>query len=388
MVRLGIETLTEGKADLLADERLGLITNPSGVTSDLTPTIDVLNGMDCLDLTVLFAPEHGIRGNIQADVTVEENIDERTGLPVKSLYGERKARIDENLSNVDVLVYDIQDVGCRFYTLVYTLAYALEGVAHADKRLVVLDRPNPIAPVEPVGNIADSYGHVDLGGYGFPIVYGLTAGELARYLNKRFDIGADLDIIEMDGWDHSTWYDETSLPWVQPSPNMPTITTATLYPGTCLFEGTSISEGRGTTKPFELIGAPWIDADDWADTLNAQGLDGVGFRPAYFTPTFSKHERQDIEGVQIHVLNRDEISPVRVGLTMLVSAFQTYPDTSWLEFNGGYFIDQLAGGAYVRKTVEDVDPSVAPIDVANGLIDSWSVDLTDYRGQYESYTLY
>lgn len=388
MVRLGIETLIDEQTDLLAGERLGLITNPSGVTSDLTPTIDVLDGHDRIDLELLFAPEHGIRGNVQADVAVEEDVDGRTGLPVKSLYGERKARIHEDLSNVDVLVYDMQDVGCRFYTLVYTLAYALEGVARAEKRLVVLDRPNPIAPVAPVGNTVDSYGRAGLKGYDLPIVYRLTSGELARYLNTEFDIGAELDVVEMGGWDHSVWYDETSLPWVQPSPNMPTLTTATLYPGACLFEGTTLSEGRGTTKPFELIGAPWVDADSWADTLNAQGLDGVGFRPAYFTPMFSKHERRDIEGVQIHVLDREVIQPVKIGLTMLVSSFQLYSETSWLEFNGGYFVDQLAGGAYLRKTVDGVDPAVDPVDVATGVVESWSGDTDSYRDQYEAYTLY
>jgi beta-N-acetylhexosaminidase len=388
MVRLGIETLIDGQADLLAGERLGLITNPSGVTSDLTPTIDVLDSHDRIDLEMLFAPEHGIRGNVQADVTVEEDVDERTGLPVKSLYGDRKTRIDQELSDVDVLVYDMQDVGCRFYTLVYTLAYALEGVADAGERLVVLDRPNPIAPVSPVGNTVGSYDRGDSDGYDLPIVYGLTTGELARYFNAEFDIGADLDVVEMEGWDHDTWYDETSLPWVQPSPNMPTLTTATLYPGTCLFEGTTLSEGRGTTRPFELIGAPWIDGDEWAETLNAQRLDGVGFRPAYFTPMFSKHERRDIEGVQVHLLDRDAVEPVRVGLTMLVSAFQSSTEASWLEYNGGYFVDRLAGGSYLRKTVGDVAPAVDPVDVADGLIDSWHADIDSYRDQYERYALY
>ncbi|MFC7047227.1 exo-beta-N-acetylmuramidase NamZ domain-containing protein [Halobacteriaceae archaeon GCM10025711] len=388
MVRLGVESLVERRASSIAGERVGLITNPSGVDRDLTPTIDLLYDHPNLDLRTLFAPEHGIRGNVQADVTVEESVDEHTGLPVRSLYGEHKTRLDEMIADLDVLVYDMQDVGCRFYTLIYTLAHALRGVASAGKRLVVLDRPNPVAPVSPTGNTATGGTSSVAGDNGLPVVHGMTVGELAHYFNHQFGIDADLEVVEIEGWDRSTWFDETDLPWVLPSPNMPTLTTATVYPGTGFFEGTNLSEGRGTTRPFELIGAPWIDGEEWAAHLNEQGLPGVGFRPAYFTPMFSKHERKDIEGVQVHVLDRDVIDPVAVGVTMLITAFNGYSESEWLRHDGGYFIDELASGSYLRKAIDGADPSVEPIEMYNGISEYWEDDIASFAAARERHALY
>lgn len=388
MVTLGVETLLDRRIDLVTDQRIGLITNPSGVNSTAVPTIDLLFDHAEIDLDVLFAPEHGIRGRGQAGVDIEDGIDEKTELPVKSLYGENQRLRPHMIDDLDVIIYDMQDIGCRFYTLIYTLAYALEGVADTTKRLIVLDRPNPIAPMGLSGNrIEDEYSSF-VGGYRLPITHGMTVGELARYFNEAYDIGADLEVVELAGWSHDVWYDETDLPWILPSPNMPTLETATIYPGTCLFEGTTLSEGRGTTKPFELIGAPWIDAEAWADSLNATDLPGVAFRPAYFVPMFSKHERDHIEGVQVHVLDRDRIDPVEVGLTMLTSAFTHAPQADWIESNGDFFIDQLAGGSLLRKTIDDATDVEDPGDIVDDILAIWEADRSSFAANRTDYQLY
>ncbi|WP_433632845.1 exo-beta-N-acetylmuramidase NamZ family protein [Halomicrococcus sp. NG-SE-24] len=388
MVRLGIESLISNTHDRIAGERIGLVTNPSGVTRNLTPTIDLLFTDDDVELARLFAPEHGIRGNAQADVDIGESVDEQTGLPVYSFNGDNNTELPEKLANLDTLIYDMQDIGCRFYALIYTLSRALEGVADTDTRLLVLDRPNPLGPLEAVGNLAPPLGASPANGYELPVVHGMTVGELASYFNDEYDIGASVEILEMDGWSRDMWFDQTDLPWVLPSPNMPTLTTATLYPGTCFFEGTNLSEGRGTTKPFELVGAPWIDADEWSQTLNSYDLPGVGFRPAYFTPMFSKHERRDIEGVQVHILDRDTIDPVNVGITMVLSAFTSYPEADWLHMGDEYFIDQLSGGSHLRKIVEDASSEVDASDMYRSLRQYWSDALDEFVETSSDYIRY
>lgn len=388
MVRLGVERLLTERADVVEGQRLGLITNPSGTDSDLTPTIDLLHDHDAFDLRTLFGPEHGIRGDAQAGVKIDDSTDERTGLPVKSLYGEQRRLQPRMLDALDTVVYDMQDVGCRFYTLIYTLAAALSGGAEADTRMVVLDRPNPIAPLATAGNRIDADAASFVGGYGLPIVHGMTVGELAVYFNDAFDIGADVEVVELTDWSRSDWFSDTGLPWVYPSPNMPTPRTAVIYPGTCFFEGTNLSEGRGTTKPFELVGAPWIDADGWAAELSAQNLDSVAFRPAYFSPTFSKHERENVMGVQIHILDRDAVDPVLVGLTVLASAFTSYDRCEWIEYDDEFFVDKLAGGSYLRKAIDSADGERAPRAIAENITDRWTDDLAafdDARAPYLRY---
>lgn len=387
MVRLGIESIIDDPG-MLPGHRVGLITNSSGVTQNLTSAIDLLYNHDEVTLDRLFAPEHGIRGNIRTDVDIEQTVDEKTGLPVYSLYGENGARLDEKVRDLDVLVYDMQDIGCRFYARIYTLARALEAAAAADKPMVVLDRPNPISPVGISGNLAPLPGAFAGDEYELPIVHGMTVGELATYFNESYDIGADLTVVEMENWRRDGWFDQTELPWVLPSPNMPTLSTAVIYPGTCLFEGTNLSEGRGTTKPFELVGAPWIDADEWATALNECRLPGVGFRPAYFKPMYSKHERKDIEGVQVHILDRDRIDPIAVGVTMLASVFAWYSDTEWIETESGYFIDRLAGGKYLRKTLSDADPEIRPDRIYEGITDFWADDEDGFAEILAEYARY
>lgn len=347
-MKTGLEVFLEKDYESYKGAKMGLITNPSGVDHRLRATIDLFASLPELDLRVLFGPEHGVRGNWQAGVTIEDERDNNTGLLVKSLYGTSKELDPKEIADLDVIFFDLQDVGVRYYTVIYTLAYALVGVKTAGKKLVVLDRPNPIAPLGVAGNIISEDYSSFVGGYGLPMINGMTVGELAGYFNHEFNIGADLDVIKMVGWDHNQWYEETGLPWVYPSPNMPTIETAILYPGTCLFEGTNLSEGRGTTRPFEIIGAPWISAGKWAEELNNQGLPGIAFRPVYFSPTFSKHEGEQLEGVQVHILNRNEVDAVQTGITMLISVFKYYPKSDWLKINDEFFIDKLAGGDYLR----------------------------------------
>lgn len=388
MVRLGVEALAKSATGPVFDGRIGLITNPSGVTSKLTPTIDLLHTDDRHRLEVLYAPQHGLRGNKQEDINGVDSLDKKTGLPVRILSNQSEKRIRESFEDIDVLIYDMQDIGCRFYTLLNTLALALQEAATTDTRFVIFDRPNPIAPLSPKGNTAPPFGTPSLEQFDLPIVHGMTIGELAKYFNNEFNIGGDLEVVELEEWDRGTWYDETDLPWVHPSPNMPTLQTTLLYPGTCFFESTNLSEGRGTTKPFELVGAPWIDADDWAATLNSYELPGVAFRPAYFTPMFSKHERKDIEGVQVHILDRDEIDPVALGITMLVSTFDKHDKSEWLPYNNGYFIDQLAGGSYLRKAIDDSAEGVNPVSLAEGINHYWSEDLSMYTDVSSMYHLY
>lgn len=385
MVTLGVEAFLADRIGEYAGQRAGLITNPSGVDRQLRPTIDRLHGRDEFDLEVLFGPEHGIRGNEQTGV-VGDRTDDKTGLPVRSITPERRQDITDSIADLDLVVYDIQDVGCRFYTFVYSLGNTLKAAAEADTDVVVLDRPNPIAPLSPAGGTVSTDAASVVGDYGLSIVHGMTVGELAQYFNDAFEIGASLDVVRMSGWERDRWYDDLDVPWVPPSPNMPTPQTAVLYPGTCLFEGTNLSEGRGTTRPFELVGAPWIDADEWANRLNEIDLAGVKFRPAYFTPMFSKHERESVEGVQVHVLDREAVSPSTVGLAMLATAFNTYPECDWIRTNGGYFIDKLAGSDRVRAEIDSGRADAG--SVLDEIVERWAAEVESFERIREPYLLY
>lgn len=380
-MKTGLEVFLEREYRKYKGAILGLITNPSGVDRRLRSTIDLIYGHPELDLKLLFGPEHGVRGNWQAGVKVADTLDENTGLLVKSLYGSSKHLSPEMINGLDVIIYDLQDVGARYYTIIYTLAYALEGVKEAGKKMIVLDRPNPISPLDVAGNVIKDDYNSFVGGYRLPIVHGMTVGELAYYFNREFEIGAELEVVKMEGWDHGQWYEETGLPWVYPSPNMPTVETAILYPGTCLFEGTNLSEGRGTSKHFEIIGAPWISAGQWAKELNSRGLPGVVFRPVYFSPTFSKYQGEQLEGVQVHIMNRKEIDPVRIGITMLASAFKNFPESAWIDYDGEYFIDKLAGDDYLR---EGINQGYGYSEISK----QWKEELTRFKKIREEYLLY
>jgi len=352
-VRSGLEVLL-ADGSLLAGKRIGLVTNPTGVDGRLRSAVDLLRSNGRMQLVALFAPEHGIRGEAQAGVPIADTVDQRSGLPVHSLYGATRKPTPAALAELDAIVFDIQDVGARFATYISTLALVLEAAADVGTLAVVLDRPNPLNGVDVEGgSLAEGFASF-VGMYAAPIRHGLTMGELARLFAVERGLPRPT-IVAMEGWKRELWFDETGLPWVQPSPNLPTLDAVTLYPGTCLVEGTSVSEGRGTTRPFELVGAPWIDPFALAEDLGARRIPGVRFRPVYFTPTFSKHAGVSCGGVQVHVVDRLALRPVALGLHLLVALRSQDPRSfSWRQNSDGrYVIDLLYGTDRLRRSMEE-----------------------------------
>jgi len=352
-VRSGLEVLL-ADGSLLAGKRIGLVTNPTGVDGRLRSAVDLLRSNGRMQLVALFAPEHGIRGEAQAGALIADTVDQRSGLPVHSLYGATRKPTPAALAELDAIVFDIQDVGARFATYISTLALVLEAAADVGTLAVVLDRPNPLNGVDVEGgSLAEGFASF-VGMYAAPIRHGLTMGELARLFAVERGLPRPT-IVAMEGWKRELWFDETGLPWVQPSPNLPTLDAVTLYPGTCLVEGTSVSEGRGTTRPFELVGAPWIDPFALAEDLGARRIPGVRFRPVYFTPTFSKHAGVSCGGVQVHVVDRLALRPVALGLHLLVALRSQDPRSfSWRQNSDGrYVIDLLYGTDRLRRSMEE-----------------------------------
>ncbi|WP_137290755.1 exo-beta-N-acetylmuramidase NamZ family protein [Natronorubrum halophilum] len=389
MVTLGVEAFLD--ADRGREEpTVGLVTNPSGVTADLESTIDLLNESDVLQLEALFGPTHGIRGNEHSQDAITEHIDEKTGLPVYDLTSQGNGRNGgpngttvEQIAQLDRLIYDIQEVGTCFSTFARTLGHVLTEAAKADTPVTVLDRPNPIAPLGPAGTLAQQPT-----GSPLPILHGMTVGELGRYFASEMELDADLTVIEMEGWSRERWFDDLELTWVPPSPNMPSLMTALVYPGTCLFEATTLSEGRGTTNPFELVGAPWIGATTFAAMLNDMNPPGVKFRSAHFTPLFSKHERSDVEGVQVHVLDREVFDPIRVGVTMILTAFYEYAECAWVQINGGYLIDDLTGGPELRIATQDVRNGANLRIAIDRIVEAWNDEGNRFFESNSEYLLY
>ena len=349
-VKLGIENLLENSLNLLSGKKVGLITSPTGLDSQLRSTVDLLFRSG-VRLTGLYGPEHGVRGNAQAGEEVSSSIDETTGLPVYSLYGPTKKPTREMLKDVDTLIFDMQDVGSRYYTFNYTMAYAQEAASEYGLEFIVLDRPNPLGGMKVEGNLVQEGYRSFVGAYPLPNRYGLTIGELSLYLAKFLGVGKDPTVIKLSGWERHMYYEETELLWVPPSPNLPTVDSAVLYPGTCLFEGTNLSEGRGTTCPFEIIGAPWLNAFKLADELNEKNLPGVLFRPVFFVPTFSKHEKKECQGVHVHVTERQVLEPLRVALYLLSAVFK-YQETEFLSNNNRYFFNLLAGDPEIKDQIK------------------------------------
>ncbi|HSP15979.1 MAG TPA: DUF1343 domain-containing protein [Thermoanaerobaculia bacterium] len=388
-VRTGLEVLLDDPRPI-AGRRIGIVTNQSGVTSDLRHVVPLLHGGGDWTLTTLFAPEHGIWGEAQDMDHISDSIDPATGLHVYSLYGDSEEKLTPAramLQNVDALVIDVQDVGSRYYTFVYTMALCMRAAGSASVSVVVLDRPNPIDGVHLEGNIREEKYSSFVGMYPLPARHGMTAGELARYFNKVFSLGCDLTVVPMRGWKRAMWWDETGLPWVTPSPNMPTVATATVYPGMCLVEGTNLSEGRGTTHPFELFGAPWLEPFKLADELNGLDLPGVRFRPHYFMPSFQKHAGKVCAGVELHVRDRAVFEPFRTGLWCVKVARDQNPEKfDWrreaYEFvSDRLAIDLLAGSARYRQIVEsggDIDEWVS----------EWKTPLREFARRREEFLLY
>ncbi|MEH6938774.1 exo-beta-N-acetylmuramidase NamZ domain-containing protein [Bacillus sp. JJ664] len=375
----GIEVLLDDQKELLIGKKVGLITNPTGIDSNVNSIVDLLHEDPDIELTTLFGPEHGVRGSAQAGEYVEFYIDEKTGLPVYSLYGPTKKPTPEMLKNVEVLVFDIQDVGTRHYTYIYTMAYAMEAAKENNIPIVVLDRPNPLGGISVDGPVLEPDATSFIGLYPIPTKHGMTVGELAKFFNKEFEIGADLTVVKMKGWKRSMDYDETGLPFVLPSPNMPTVSTSFIYPATGLIEGTNLSEGRGTTKPFELIGAPYINSTDLAAKLNSLGLPGVKFRAASFTPTFSKHVGKLSHGVEIYVTDREKLDAVSTGLHIIKTIHDMYPND--FQFLSTNFFDKLIGNDWIR-------PMILEGASITDIMDKYQKELDEFKKVRKEYLMY
>ena len=387
-VKLGLERLLEDDVAIVKGARVGFICNQASVDHNYRHAADLLHSHPDIDLRVLFGPQHGIRGDVQDNMIETAHAHDRsTGLPVYSLYSETREPTDEMLADVDTLIFDMQDVGCRIYTFVYTLANCMRAAKRLGKRIVVCDRPNPISGAHVSGNVLEPEFASFVGQYSIPTRHGMTVGELAQLFNRHFQIGCDLEVLTMKGWQREFWHDQTDAPWVLPSPNMPTLDSATVFPGTVHFEGTQVSEGRGTTRPFELIGAPYIDAEDYAAALNELSLPGVFFRACGFQPTFQKHGGVTCGGVQIHVLDRDTFEPVLAGVAMVKLAHDMYRGSfRWKEPPYEYVFDKnpfdvIAGTDKTRKAFEQ-GLSLGEIEA------SWQAELDQFRRMRESYLMY
>lgn len=358
----GLDVLTRRKATDLAGKRIGLLAHAASVTSELQYAWDVLASVPEVELKVLFSPEHGLTGTHQdLEGVIKGQESPLKGVRVCSLYGTSPDSLKpskEMLEGVDVLLVDLQDVGSRYYTYVATLAYCMEACRDAGPEIWVLDRPNPISGGKVEGSSLVPEVRSFVGRYPMPVRHGMTIGECAGLINDFYGVMCRLRVVPMEGWRRSMWYDQTGLPWVMPSPNMPTLDTATVYPGTCLIEGTNLSEGRGTTRPFEIVGAPWIEPKPLARRLQEIGLPGVSFRPLWFKPAFQKHAGKTCGGVQIHVLNRDRFLPFLTGVHLVCTIAWLWPEPfAWrqetYEFESHRpAIDLLAGGAWLRDVVE------------------------------------
>ena len=319
-VQSGLDVLLHHRLRLLRGQRFGVLAHQASVSARLEHAAALLSGVRGARLAALFAPEHGVWGAPQDLILVGHERDPLSGLRVTSLYGERREPTAAMLRGLDTLVIDLQDVGARYYTYQWTMALAMRACARAGVRVLVLDRPNPLGGELVEGNVPDPRFSSFVGLYPLPARPGLTIGEIARYLNARHVLGTDLEVVAMRGWRRRMLWEDTGLPWVPPSPNMPTPDTARVYPGGCLIEGTNLSEGRGTTRPFEWVGAPWLEAHAYAAGLAAERLPGVVFRPARFQPTFQKHAGRLCGGVQIHVTDRARFKPFLTGLAVIAVA--------------------------------------------------------------------
>ncbi len=358
-VSTGLEQLLQHSHPWIRGQRLGLLCNPASIDRHYGHARDGLMQRFPGQLKALYSPQHGFFAEKQDNmVESAHTTDTVTGVPVFSLYGETRIPTAEMLAPIDVLVVDLQDVGTRVYTFIYTLSYCLEAARDCGRRVLVLDRPNPIGGRQVEGNLLNPEWTSFVGRYALPMRHGLTIGELARLFNDHFGIGAQLDVVPMQGWQRAMWFRDTGLPWVAPSPNMPTPETAAVYPGQVIWEGTNMSEGRGTTLPFEICGAPYLDIDRVAEVLAAQNLPGIVLRPCIFEPTSGKHALAPCQGFQIHVTDRDRYQPYLTSLKLLQAVLRCHPgDFAWspppyeYEFEKRP-IDLILGDSAIRRRIE------------------------------------
>ena len=386
-VSLGINRLLSTDSRLLQGRRIGLVCNPASIDGGLRHSADSVLGHPGVELAAIFGPQHGFRADLQDNmIETPHGRDPKRSVPVFSLYSEVREPSAEMLQGLDALVVDLQDVGTRVYTFVYTMANCMRAAARQGLPVIVCDRPNPVNGNDVEGHLLDERFASFVGQYSIPLRHGLTIGELARLFNARFGINAKLEVIPMEGWRRSMYFDDTALPWVMPSPNIPTLDSAIVYPGAVLFEGSELSEGRGTTRPFELVGAPWIDGDRFAEGMNGRGLPGVFFRPVFFEPTFQKHARLTCGGCQVHVLDRARFEPVRTAVEMLDEFRSEQPAKfAWRQPPYEYErekmpIDILYGSPRLREAIDA--GNITP------LLESARHDAEAFRKTREQFLLY
>lgn len=385
-VRLGSERLLAGGT--LKNKRVGVVSNPASIDARFEHIVRAAARAPGVTLAAIFGPQHGYRADVQDNMIETGHAkDPARGVPVYSLYSETREPTAEMLAGLDVLVIDLQDVGSRIYTFVYTMANCLRACRKHGLPVIVTDRPNPIGGEKIAGPMLVGGFESFVGQFPIPMQHGMTIGELARFFNEACGIGADLTVVPMENWDRRMYYDVTGLPWVMPSPNMPTLDTAIVYPGAVLFEGTNLSEGRGTTRPFELIGAPGVDAERLVEQLAAHGLPGVHFRPVVFEPTFQKHAKQPCGGCQIHVLDRTVFRALDTAVAVLVEIrAQKNARFDWRQPPYEYEhtklpFDILAGSSVLREQIESSVPVAA-------IADSWKPEIERFRAERKPYLLY
>jgi uncharacterized protein YbbC (DUF1343 family) len=383
---LGSERLLASSS--LDNKRIGIVCNPASVDRDLRHVADRLAAHPRAHLAAIFGPQHGFRSDVQDNmIETRHGRDETRRVPVYSLYSETREPTAEMLRDLDVLVIDLQDVGVRIYTYIYTMAHCLKAARRHGLKVIVCDRPNPIGGVQIEGPVLVPGHESFVGLYPIPMRHGMTIGELARLFNDHFGIGADLEITAMEGWRRDMYFDATGRTWIMSSPNIPTFDTTLVYPGTVLCEGTNVSEGRGTTRPFELVGAPWIVAETFAEDMNARQLPGVFFRPALFEPTFHKHAGQGCAGCQIHVLDRAAFRPVESAVALIesfrangIDRFKWKDPPYEYEHDRNPF-DVLAGSPTLREQIESGVP-------AREIAQSWEPSVAQFATIRSKFLLY
>lgn len=381
-VKPGVEVLLEEHLDLLKGKRVGLITNPSGVNSHMESTVDLLYNHPDIDLVALFGPEHGVRGDVTAGYKVDDFVDPKTGVPVYSLYGKTRKPTPEMLADVDVLIYDIQDIGSRAYTYIYTMALSMEAAAEQGKQFIVLDRPNPLGGNLVEGPVLDPEFSSFIGLYPIPFVYGLTVGELAQLFNTEFGINADLTVVPLKNWRRDMSGDETGLEWVITSPHIPHSKTALFCAATgCIGELHTVDIGIGYTLPFELIGEEWINADELSAELNSYRLPGVYFRPIHYKPYYFTREGTQLQGVQIHITDVGKFEPMTTQIYILCAIRKLYPEQPIFETQRTGMFDKAMGTDRVRREIREGKPAAE-------IIAEWQNDLADFMKIREKYLIY
>lgn len=386
---IGADRLLSEFLPLLKNKTLGIITNQSGVLSNGTHIVDTLNSLPDVKIAALFGPEHGVRGDNPAGIKVDNSIDQKTGIPVFSLYGKNNKPTPEMLKEINLLIYDIQDVGARFYTYISTLFYALQAAAENNIPIIVLDRPNPINGISVEGPVRKENLKSFVGIAPIPIRYGMTIGELAKMFAGEELIGKnlkpDLTVIKLENWNRNSYYDDLNIKWIKPSPNIPEVNAAITYPGMCLIEGTNISEGRGTYSPFLTIGAPFINSEELINYLNQNNIEGVQLKPVQFTPvniegmaSNPKYKDEPCNGININITDRNKFNSVGFGIKLIYSLRKLYPEKFKFREKG---FDRLVGDENIRKQFEG---NKKPEEIIN----SWEKELNDFIKIRKKYLLY